>query len=226
MGLLARFLAAWFGKATWLPSTTAWRVPAWLLSVLLVLNCCVAAPFRLSAPTTQLARVKRFYFEDPLVTLAAEGASRGKTLFFVNPPSAVMMTLIPYVSTELADSLPERSHVLSSGLHGHIDVARIDARTLDIEPQDGFASADVDRLWRSPRYPMVTGQRIELGDMTVEVQSVMPDGRPRRARFRFARPVDDPSYLFIRHTLEGIAPFDLPDVGRSVRLPWSIRLAW
>jgi hypothetical protein len=226
MGLMAQFLAAWFGKSSQLPSAKPWRGPACVLAILFVLDHCIGAPLRLPATSTQLARVTRFYLEEPLAELTAHGIQEDKIVFFVNPPTAIMMILIPYIKTELADQLPDQTHVLSSGLHLYIDITRVDRQTLDIEPQGGFASADVDRIFRNSDHPMHPGQQVNLEAVTAEVQSVTGDGRPQRVHFRFPRSLNDPSYLFIEHTMTGMVPFDPPEVGQSVRLTWSTRLGW
>ena len=199
---------------------------AGVLAVLIFLDHCIAAPLLLPATSTRLARVTRSFLEEPLAELASQRDIEGKTVFFLNPPSAFMGILIPHLRAKLDEDLPAHTHVLSSGLHNFIDVTRIDAYTLEITPQDGFASAEVDRLFRGPHHPMRVGQRVVLDAMTIEVLSLTRDQRPLRARFAFSRPLEDPSYLFVRHQSVGLAPFDLPAVGQTVRLHWYIWPHW
>ena len=55
--------------------------------------------------------------------------------------------------------------------------------------------------------------------MTVLIEALTTDGRPRDVVFRFARRLEDPSMRWIRWQ-EGIyVPFTPPQLGETVRLP-------
>ncbi len=222
MGLLAQFLAGCSGRAHWVPSSQPRRFLTLLVAVVLFITHAILAPILLPANSTGLARVNDHFTEHAVVSLVNRPENVGKTLFLLNAPSAALATVGFYTRTELANSLPDRCHLLSSGLHLHINVTRVDSRTLDIEPHDGFASARIDRLFRDSGHPMQPGECVHLEDFVVTVMSTTPDGRPLRARFTFTQPVDSPSYLFAQASGTGLVEFEAPAIGESVEIPFVL----
>lgn len=224
MALLAQFVAGGLTKANWLPASRFRRYLTMLIMALLFLSHAIIAPMRLPRSSTIMARLTRSYLVDSLPELTCRPENRDKTVFFVNSPSITMAILIPYIRTELAEHLPDRCHALASGLHRRVDISRVDTHTLEIEPSAGFASARIDRLFRNPDHPMHPGDRVNLDDFNVEVLSTMPDGRPRRARFRFSHPLEHPSYLFVEDTGDGLIEFELPPIGHSISMPMALSI--
>ena len=73
-------------------------------------------------------------------------------------------------------------------------------------------------LYRSKGRGFRTGDKFEMQGMHVEVLGV--EGKtPWFTRFTFARSLDDPEYLFLQSTPDGIRPFKIPPVGAKLRLP-------
>src|SRR5262249_21144213 len=63
------------------------------------------------------------------------------------------------------------------------------------------------------------GDAVELEGMTAEVETVLPDGRPKRVRFRFDRDLSAPSLVWTRWDRLGFVPSPPPAVGATARLP-------
>jgi hypothetical protein len=115
--------------------------------------------------------------------------------------------------------VPRANYVLSSYVVG-ATISRPDARTLVIQPEEGFLARPVDRLFRSSQPPFQKGERHSTLDFTATVEEVTSDGRPRRVSFRFRAPLEDPSFRWLQ-VGAGYVPrsFRLPHIGESLRLP-------
>ncbi len=118
--------------------------------------------------------------------------------------------------------VPRANYVLSSYVTGST-VSRPDARTLVIEPDEGFLARPVDRLFRASQPAFRQGERYKTRDFVATVEEVTPDGRPRRVSFRFRASLDDPSLRWLQ-VGAGYAPqpFLPPRVGgwRRLRSAW------
>ena len=55
--------------------------------------------------------------------------------------------------------------------------------------------------------------------MTATVLEAMPDGRPASVSFRFDAPLEDSKLEWFCWTREGYAPWRLPAIGETTRLP-------
>jgi hypothetical protein len=117
---------------------------------------------------------------------------------------------------------PRRAVILSSMFHG-VTVTRRDAHTVDVVPDGGFLQLDLDRIHRADATPLTAGTEVALPDVTITVMEVV-DGRPHRARFRFAVPLEDPSLRWLQTAVTGTVgplpvfeaqPFALPAVGET-----------
>lgn len=219
MGLLAQFLAAWFEKLTWLPTSRKWRVPARVFVFIFIVIHGIAAPLTLPYTSLSSDRMAEVLVEKPALNLPDEESIAEKTVIFVNPPLSYFTAHTSFIRAEYGLPLSAKIRILASGMTPHLEITRVDERSLEFQPEGGFIGTFVDKLFRSPAYPMRVGQRVELTDMTVEVLSLTDDQRPLRARFTFLRSLDDPSFLFLEWKDQDFVRLDLPVVGESVRLP-------
>ena len=83
----------------------------------------------------------------------------------------------------------------------------------------------LDGVWattlRSPKLPLPRGSVVTTSFMTATVLDDR-DGKPTRVAFRFDRPLDDPSLVFLVPRPEGLRRLSLPPVGLSLEIPrWS-----
>jgi hypothetical protein len=80
----------------------------------------------------------------------------------------------------------------------------------------------LDGAWvqtlRSPTRPLPRGSVIRSKEMTA---TVLADrgGRPTEVAFRFDRPLDDPSFLFLTLAEGRLRPLALPAVGQELTMP-------
>jgi hypothetical protein len=75
-----------------------------------------------------------------------------------------------------------------------------------------------DRLFRSPDVPFRVGDRVELGRMSVEIESMTDDLRPKEALFRFSAPLEDASWRWLTWHDGQFVSFVPPAIGETVEL--------
>lgn len=160
-----------------------------------------------------------------------------KTLIYVNPPFVPYAGYLPIERAAQGIPRPRAQHILAvatTPLH----LERIDPFTLRLRPRDGFLLDPLSKLLWSEHRPFHEDERIVQGDMTVTVTRVAPDHRPLEIEARFARTLEDPSYVWVHWQGMRSAPFTPPALGaRSVlagadflqsflgiELPFSARL--
>lgn len=114
--------------------------------------------------------------------------------------------------------VPVSWHTLSAALADH-QLTRINEHQLELAVTDGELLANpVEHLIRSAAYPIRPGEHFNVGVFDVEVLECGAHG-PKRMRFTFDKPLDDPHYCWLtwrdgrHHVLE------LPAVGESLALP-------
>jgi hypothetical protein len=75
-----------------------------------------------------------------------------------------------------------------------------------------------EHLLRSPKRPFRVHDTVVAGFMRVTILELF-EGRPRRIRFEFDRPLEDPSLLFMVPARDGYHRFELPAVGDARVVP-------
>jgi hypothetical protein len=216
MGLLAQFLVAAFAKTEPLKRV---RVLAWLL----VVTHLGLAPLGLAlgaASVHDMGRAER----DAADTVPHPPEISDQDLVILNAPDYLFyIAHIPALKQLDGHPYARRMRPLAPTPVPLI-VKRIDERTLDIRMNDGLFAGPLSRLFRGPRKPLRSGDRIELGDWRVTVIDAAPDGDVRQARFEFTVPLEDASLRWVCWEDDGYVPFEPPAVGESVRLPAALGL--
>lgn len=95
-------------------------------------------------------------------------------------------------------------------------LSRVDERTFDLEVLGGqMMETEFEVLFRHPDHPLAVGDRFELDGMGAEVLRIREHG-PDLVRFRFDRPLEDPSLLFLTWQEGELREVEMPKVGESV----------
>jgi hypothetical protein len=144
-----------------------------------------------------------------------DASIRARSVVFVNAPQDPTVTFELPTRAFRGVPRPHAQRVLATGM-SDLTITRVDARTLEIEPSDGFVHEQTERVVRGAR-PFRLGERIALPGLEVEITALTRDARPQRARFHFERALEDPSYLWLAWRNEGFAPFQPPATG-TIRL--------
>ncbi|PTL84940.1 hypothetical protein [Vitiosangium sp. GDMCC 1.1324] len=80
-----------------------------------------------------------------------------------------------------------------------------------------FLTSEFERVFRGPSHPLRQGAQVKLNGMTVTVLEAEDQG-PTRLGFTFDRPLEDPSFVFLRWTDGAMHPVPPPPVGERLSL--------
>ena len=143
---------------------------------------------------------------------------RDQTLVYFNPPLLPYAAYLPIERAALGVPRPRRQHILSSALT-EISVERLDPFTLRLRQAEGFIADPISRLMWSERRPFQVGERIVQSDMILTVNELTMDRRPLSVDVQFARPLEDPSFLWVQWLGTRSQRFVPPAIGERVVLP-------
>ena len=136
-------------------------------------------------------------------------------------PQALSDGSVCYIPATRAARKTPRPHalrLLSSGYQS-VQVHRLDAHTLTLEPEQGFYATEGEQMTRSPSIPFHVGEQVELEDMRVTVTKVNERGRAMSAEFRFASPLEDPKWLWMAFNRSALVAWVPPAIGERTTLP-------
>ncbi len=99
-----------------------------------------------------------------------------------------------------------------------MDIERVDEHTLVATAPAGFLATPPEQLVRDPTIPFEPGWTKDHAGMTVTVEQVMPDGRPRMVRFELPVDLDDPGLRWVVWRETRLFEFVVPAVGETVHV--------
>ncbi|MCB9760789.1 MAG: hypothetical protein H6739_13185 [Alphaproteobacteria bacterium] len=143
---------------------------------------------------------------DPAVT--------ARTLVILNAPADGVVAYTSFERAAKGVPRPRALRLLATGA-GPFVVTREDPRTLRVRPAPGYLATELERMLRAPWDPMAVGDTVTLSDLAVTVTEVTADGRPQEARFTFARPLEDPSWILRRWEGDAMVAWTPPAVGET-----------
>jgi hypothetical protein len=194
-----------------------WRIPALVLAGIFILIHLIIAPLalplRAAYPMMPKKITDKLMIRGPL-----DNSVKNQDLVIVNPPLAFLVMQSPLVWESNNQPMPRHLRILSSSLLRPVKVYRQDARTLVVRPEYGYYAAVLDALFRDRKHPFSVGDRVELTGMTVEIMELTGDGRPAKAAFTFAVPLEDPSLQWMQYKYGSFVPFTPPAIGENVVL--------
>ncbi len=214
LGLVARLLTALSDRAPWLPAAASWQRPARALGALLWVVHVAAAPplLAISACVPRLANALLAHVGRHV---ASPESLAGRTVVAVNSPSFLLNAygfMLPRWGRDAAARLGRTLATGSDPVHVH----RPDRFTLVIRPELGFLREATTLLVRGPAHPMRVGETVDVGGMTAEVLELNAEGRPAEVRFRFERPLEDPSFYWVGFVGTAFEEIRLPEPGESM----------
>ena len=194
------------------------RVAAFGFAGLLLFFHLVLAP--LVTPWT--ARGEARIGERMMTAIASvpdDPAIAAQDLVIVNPPEHVyLVTSIPVIKPVQGRAFPRHLRALANGKSA-MRAIRIDEKTLDLELASGLFPDPFSHYFRGAREPLATGQRVELTGFSAEVLELGAGGEPVAVRYRFDRPLEDPSLRWVSWQTTSYAAWTPPAIGDSVTLP-------
>ena len=113
---------------------------------------------------------------------------------------------------------PARWSILSQGTH--VLALRTGERTLELvaPPDASLIPAGQDQLFRAEDDRFRVGDTVRVPGFEARVVEVSRAG-PRRVRFTFDAPLDDPSTAWLAEGVGGVRPVELPEIGFGLPLP-------
>jgi hypothetical protein len=138
-------------------------------------------------------------------------------VFVLSANDGATLFSLPFVRHFGGHSMPASSEVLLPPFRGVLALRRPNANVLDLVAAHGLSEFRNSAYRRDDREFQV-GQRWLSERFSVEVLAT-ERGVPRHLRFVFARALEDPSYLFLYPTAEGLRPYSLPPAGVTRPLP-------
>jgi len=226
--LLGLLLTGIWHRADWMPPGGLQRAGLQLLAGTLLVIHFVLAPIgllRCYAPVESFGNLNL----KAAHSLPSDPAVVSQRVVIVRSPSSFVSAFGPVIQALEGRRVPHRLLLLASGTRP-IDVSRTDARTLLVRLEGGYLSppGDTPALsmnhafptfdWLFRNRPIPVGYRVTLSDVEVEVVAVTEDGRPLEVRFRFAHPLEDAGYRWLRWRDGVYVPFDLPTEGETAHL--------
>jgi hypothetical protein len=217
MGTLGELFAACVGsrEAFW-PDAVRRRLAIAMAWGIVGLHL-IAAPLLLPARSRGIADVSATLgraFDTAPATLDVTD----KTFVYINPPADPFVSFMPFTREVLGIPRPKTQRWLATGLTD-VTVERLDTYSVRVTPDRGYLLTDSEKLLRSPRHPFRPGDHVRLSDVDIEITRTTDDGRPAEAVFRFTRPLEDPSFIWLAWGPTGYEAFPVPGPGQRVRVP-------
>ena len=220
-GLLLSFIDGLQSDAAWLPASTIWRKFAHRSVAILLFIHLLLAPllfvFRTAYPFGPPA-MANFY-----VTLSDDIDIKDKDIIILNSPSILHTMYFPLMRALSGKPTPRACWTLSTGVP-YVDIRRKDSRTLTVKPAYGFLQVWFDTLVRSDRFPFKYGDEVTLDGMKASIDELNDRQRPSRVDFEFHEELSSPRYLWLVWDGKRYTPYELPAVGREVRLETPLAL--
>lgn len=156
-------------------------------------------------------------FEQLLVRTPLDESAEGQDLILVNAPSVFHAGFLPLMRDVEGLPVPRHTRALAPGFPAVL-VHRPDAKSLEIQPENGYLYWVFDRLFRSRSRPLRLGDRVHLTGMAARIVESTADGRPARVRFEFEVPLEDASLRWLQWREGDFVPFMPPRAGESIEL--------
>lgn len=139
-----------------------------------------------------------------------------RTVVIANSPNYFMTAYMAIARSLNGRPAPGRLYSFSPNQPTFVPatMTRVDERTLRVEPEGGFPWL----LFRSELEPYEAGDTVELEAMTVKILEVNRKGVPHVVEYRFDERLEDGGIIWLEIVGADYVPFELPDIGESIRL--------
>jgi hypothetical protein len=143
----------------------------------------------------------------------------GAHVFVLSSTDLVTQMSFPFFRRSRGQSVPATSAMLLPTLRASFEVIRPNAYTLELRMFTADALSELRiSAYRLAGADFAMSQRYFGPEFQTTVLSAA-NGLPTSLRFEFQRALDDPSYVFLFPTPDGLSTFSPPPIGGTVRLP-------
>ncbi len=142
----------------------------------------------------------------------------GQTLIIVNAPFNVMVSYLQAARQARGIPRPRQVHWLASA-SSELAVTRKDEHSLELSLREGFLRTAEERHYRKDASELGVGASVMLSELSLRVQELTADARPRTVEARFAHPLHDARYRFVAYRDGQLVPWRAPAVGQGETFP-------
>ncbi len=231
-GLITLFIHDIIKNTDWTLRTKAWRIPAKIFCLFLVLA---------HIPITIAARLASPAMIDMMVKNICAGMStkwspdfKDKDVILVNCPTVLSCMMNPYYNSYHKQPFPRSMYMLSIGMEG-IEIIRLDQKRLLVKAPSGnlmrFERKDdmhianvfdaVNGIVRGKKFPMQPGQSVTTRKFTAEVIAVDDTSMPAEVLFTFDQALEESGlyWLWFNWRDGQYHEFEIPETGQSAPIP-------
>ncbi len=213
MPLIAQWIS-WVNQTGWSRKLPLWRFSSRFLIIVFIVIHAVIAPLTLPISIRVPAKI-----QDSIVraseSLPFDLELKNQEFVIVNPPNWLFLGCYISQHRTLQGKLNPIKSLTSGG--SIMTLKRVDTHTVTIRAESENLIHSGDTIFRSKKFDMHPGQKVELDDMIVEVLEVK-DGVASAARYQFAFPLEDPKLAWFRWHNGIYVPFTLPEIGEEVTI--------
>jgi hypothetical protein len=216
MPLLAQWIS-WISQKDWSKKLPLFRFASRFLVIGFITIHGVIAPITLPLAIPVPAK-----FQESITraseSLPSDQEIKKQQFMLVNPPNYLFFG--SYVSNyREVNGMFNPIKCLTSG-GSPLTLKRVNSHAIEFKAESRDLVHPGDRIFRTNKFRMHSGQKVELDDMTVEVLEVR-DGIPSAVRFNFSAPLEDSSFAWFRWSNGIYIPFILPVIGEKVTIEGS-----
>jgi hypothetical protein len=149
----------------------------------------------------------------------------GQRVFLLSSSEFISTVFFAYTWAYHGNPMPRSAYVINMAPLA-LDIERTADNELELRALGGgFVASAGEEMFRTPRKRLSLGATLDVDGMIVGVMR-MQDGVPQTLRVRFERALEDPSYVFLVSTEEGLRRFTPPAFGQVTRIPRPARPSW
>jgi hypothetical protein len=134
----------------------------------------------------------------------------------LNAPVNIVLSYVQIARAWRGQARPQHLYWLSTA-GSETRVTRTAANELELSQEQGFLLRPEDLHYRADVRSL--DARSERAGMSIELAEKLPDGRPKRVRFRFEQPLEAASYDFRVFRAGELVSWQPSAPGQSVSLP-------
>jgi hypothetical protein len=156
----------------------------------------------------------------PLYAEIDDRSVRSQRVIMLASSDPEATAFLPFARFAYGHPLPKSFWLLSGARSAH-EMKRLDEQTLELEVlgrDEALDDSMVGSHTRSRESPLHVGDHVQLPGLSIDVLE-LERAQPVRMRYRFDRPLEDRSLLFLDSTLVGLRRLVLPRPGYSITLP-------
>lgn len=212
MGLVAQLIAAALRHRDQLGTNRLRRALCVIVAVVMILVHLVLAPLLLVLRSRSMIAVGR------VIDRADAGIPNdpARTVIIAAAPSDALAGYTPIMRASRGQVCPPHLYWLATATTA-VTFERVDPVTLRITPDQGYLRYEVDRMMRAR--PFAVGDKVTLTGLTLEVEAILPDGRPKSVLAHFARVLEDATLIWLRWEGHSYVPYHPPAIGARETLP-------